>query len=126
MFDIASAVDEAGLGKRDDFLKVVRTETALVRDLDPSARSLEGYLFPDTYHFTRTQSMHDMAAAMVRRFRQASGEIGLNQDVHLIVTMASLVEKETASPDERPVVAGVFKNRMARSSGVAADPAGVS
>ncbi len=56
------------LGKRDEFLKVVRTDTALVRDLDPQAPSLEGYLFPDTYHFTRTQSLHDMAAAMVRRF----------------------------------------------------------
>jgi UPF0755 protein len=122
-FDVAAAVENAGLGKRDDFLRTARSDTSLVHDIDPAARTLEGYLFPDTYHFTRTQSMHDMAAAMVRRFRQASGEIGLNQDVHSIVTMASLVEKETASPDERPVVAGVFNNRMARGMVLATDPA---
>src|SRR5262249_41382537 len=55
MFDIATAVEEAGLGKREDFLKIARSETALVHDLDPQAPSLEGYLFPDTYHFNRTQ-----------------------------------------------------------------------
>jgi UPF0755 protein len=123
MFDIASAIEEAGLGKRDDFLKVVRTETALVRDLDPTARSLEGYLFPDTYHFTRTQSLHDIAAAMVRRFRQTANEIGLSHDTHNIVTMASLIEKETAVPQERPMVASVFNNRLARGIGLATDPA---
>jgi UPF0755 protein len=123
MFDIAAAVDEAGLGKRDDFLKVVRTETALVRDLDPSAHSLEGYLFPDTYHFTRTQSLHDIAAAMVRRFRQTANEIGLTHDAHNTVTMASLIEKETAVAQERPMVASVFNNRLARGMVLATDPA---
>lgn len=122
VFDIASAVEAAGLGKRDDFLQIVRTQTSLVRDLDPRAPSLEGYLFPDTYHFTRTQSLHDIAAAMVHRFRQASHEIGLTGDVHNIVTMASIVEKETAVPDERPVVAGVFQNRLARNMVLATDP----
>jgi UPF0755 protein len=122
MFDIASAIEAAGLGRRDDFLQVVRTQTALVRDLDPHAPSLEGYLFPDTYHFTRTQSLHDMAAAMVHRFRQAAHEIGLNQDVHGMVTMASIVEKETAVPDERPEVASVFYNRLTRNMTLATDP----
>src|SRR5579864_7313181 len=101
IFDIATAIEEAELGKRDDFLKIARTDTALVHDLDPQAPSLEGYLFPDTYHFTRTQSLHDMAAAMVRRFRQASKEMGLNQNVHDVVTMASIVEKETGAAEER-------------------------
>jgi peptidoglycan lytic transglycosylase G len=123
IFDIATAVENAGLGRRDDFLKVVRSDTSLVRDLDPAAPSLEGYLFPDTYHFTRTQSLHDMAAAMVHRFRQTAGEIGLTHDVHSVVTMASLVEKETAAPEERPVVAGVFNNRMAKGMVLATDPA---
>jgi UPF0755 protein len=122
MFDIASAMEEADLGKRDDFLKVARTDTALVRDLDPQAPSLEGYLFPDTYHFTRTQSAHDMAAAMVRRFRQAAKEAGLDQNVHAIVTMASIVEKETGAPEERPEVASVFYNRLAKNMVLATDP----
>jgi UPF0755 protein len=122
MFDIAGALEEAGLGKRDDFLKVARADTALVRDLDPQAPSLEGYLFPDTYHFTRTQSLHDMAAAMVRRFRQAAKEAGLNQNVHNVVTMASIVEKETGAPEERPEVASVFYNRMQKNMVLATDP----
>ncbi|HEY6309014.1 MAG TPA: endolytic transglycosylase MltG [Candidatus Angelobacter sp.] len=122
MFEIAGAIESAGLGKRDDFLEVARTGTALVRDFDPQAPSLEGYLFPDTYHFTRTQSAHDMAAAMVHRFRQAAREAGLTQDVHNMVTMASIVEKETSVPEERPVVAGVFYNRLAKNMVLATDP----
>lgn len=122
IFDIATAIEQAGLGKRDDFLKIARTDTALVRDLDPQASSLEGYLFPDTYHFTRTQSLRDMAAAMVRRFRQAAREMGLNQNVHNIVTMASIVEKETGAVEERPQVASVFYNRLQKGMVLATDP----
>lgn len=122
IFDIANAIEEAGLGKREDFLKVARTDTALVRDFDPQATSLEGYLFPDTYHFTRTQSLHDMAAAMVRRFRQAAKEMGLNQNVHDVITMASIVEKETGAPEERPEVASVFYNRLQKNMVLATDP----
>ncbi|HEX4605727.1 MAG TPA: endolytic transglycosylase MltG [Candidatus Angelobacter sp.] len=122
IFDIATAVEEAELGKRDEFLKVARTDTALVRDIDPQAPSLEGYLFPDTYHFTRTQSLHDMAAAMVRRFRQAAKEAGLNRDFHSVVTMASIIEKETGAPEERPEVASVFYNRLEKHMVLATDP----
>jgi len=122
IFDIAAAVEAAGLGSRDDFLKIAKTQTAMVRDLDAKAPSLEGYLFPDTYHFTRTQSLHDMAGAMVHRFRQAIHEAGVNRDLHSIVTMASIVEKETAVPEERPIVASVFQNRMARNMVLATDP----
>jgi UPF0755 protein len=122
IFDIANAVEEAGLGKREDFLKVAHTDVALVRDLDPRAPSLEGYLFPDTYHFTRTQSLHDMAAAMVRRFRQAAKEAGLTQNVHDVVTMASIVEKETGVAEERPEVASVFYNRLQKNMALATDP----
>jgi peptidoglycan lytic transglycosylase G len=122
MFDVAAAIESAGLGKRDDFLVVARSETSLVRDLDAQAPSLEGYLFPDTYHFTRTQSAHDMAAAMVHRFRQAAREAGVSQDFHNIVTMASIVEKETSVPEERPEVAGVFSNRLQKNMVLATDP----
>jgi UPF0755 protein len=122
IFDIASAIEAAELGKREDFLKVANTDMALVRDLDPQAPSLEGYLFPDTYHFTRTQSLHDMAAAMVRRFRQAAKEMGLNQNFHDVVTMASIVEKETGAPEERTEVASVFYNRLQKHMVLATDP----
>jgi peptidoglycan lytic transglycosylase G len=122
IYDIAATIEGAGLGPAQQFEETALSSGALVADLDPQAKSLEGYLFPDTYHFTRTQDVHDMAAAMVRRFRQEAREIGLSADVHRVVTMASIVEKETAAPEERPVVAGVYYNRMARKMSLGADP----
>lgn len=122
IFDIANAIQEAGLGSRDEFLAIARSDVALIADLDSQAPSLEGYLFPDTYEFTRTQSLHDMAAAMVKRFRQESHQLGLNTDFHRIVTMASIVEKETAVPEERPLVASVFYNRLRDHIVLATDP----
>ncbi len=124
IYDIAAAVEQAGLGSADEFIAMAKGDTALVRELDPDAKTLEGYLFPDTYQFTRIDSMHDIAAAMVRRFRQEAQKIGLlgNPNMHRIVTMASIVEKETAVPEERPLVASVYYNRLERNMQLAADP----
>ena len=122
IYDIAHALEDAGLGRHEDFLRVAQTDVSLIRDLDPQAPTLEGYLFPDTYRFTRTQSLHDIAAVMVHRFHQAAHEVGLNQDFHSIVTMASIVEKETAVDTERPEVASVFYNRLKRRMPLSTDP----
>jgi UPF0755 protein len=124
MYDIAAAVEQAGLGPASDFLTAARSDIFLLHNLDPGAKSLEGYLFPDTYQFTRIDSAHDIAAAMVHRFRQEAQKIGLlgNADMHRIVTMASIVEKETADPKERPLVAGVYYNRLGKNMALAADP----
>ncbi|HSZ61066.1 MAG TPA: endolytic transglycosylase MltG [Terriglobales bacterium] len=145
MFDIAKAIEDAGLGSAADFLHVARTQTQLISDLSPQAISLEGYLFPNTYQFTRTQTLEEMAAAMVHQFRQAARQIGLNSDhsgpnaspsvgpnadtnslsnpdLPAIVTMASIVEKETAVAEERPLVAGVYYNRLAKRMALDADP----
>jgi UPF0755 protein len=143
MFDIAHAIEAAGLGPAGEFLNVVKTDTSLISDIAPSARSLEGYLFPDTYQFSRMMSMQEMAAAMVKQFRQVARQINLipnngetimegtstahesgplDGDVQRIVTMASIVEKETAVPEERPMVASVYFNRLARHIALDADP----
>jgi len=122
MFDVASAVEAAGLGSRDDFLKAAEQQVALVHDLDPDAKTLEGYLFPDTYGFTRTQTMTDIVAEMVHRFREQARAIGLRTDVHRTVTLASIVEKETAVPEERPLVASVYVNRLEHGIALDADP----
>ena len=122
MFDIAKAIEDAGLGSRQEFLTAVRSQAALINELDPEARSLEGYLFPNTYQFTRTQSMADMVAIMVKAFRQVAQQIGLNSDVHRTVTMASIIEKETAVPEERPIVASVYYNRLDKRIALDADP----
>ena len=150
MFDIARAVEAAGLGPADDFLKVAQHDTALIADFAPEARSLEGYLFPDTYEFTRLMTMHDMAAAMVKQFRQVAHQISLipatgdakqarlrvvadpspappeaavSSDVERTVIMASIVEKETAVAEERPLVASVYFNRLAKTSPSTPTPA---
>ncbi len=137
MFDIAKAIEDAGLGPAQNFLKVATSDTALISDFAPQATSLEGYLFPNTYNFTRTQSMREMAAEMVKQFRRVASEIGLNQpgvnqpgvnqpgvnqDVQRTVTLASIIEKETAVPDERPEVGSVYMNRLASRIPLQADP----
>jgi UPF0755 protein len=122
MFDIAQAVQDAGLGSSDEFVKVAQSETVLISDLAPEASTLEGFLFPATYEFTRTQSMPEVVAAMVKQFRQVAREIGLNSEVAKIVTLASIVEKETAAPEERPLVASVYYNRLAKNIALQADP----
>jgi UPF0755 protein len=122
MFDIAGAIEQSGLGSREDFLKVAQSDTDLIKDLAPQATSLEGYLFPDTYEFTRTQSMREIATLMVHHFRQVANTIGLTTDVHPTVTMASIVEKETAAPAERPLVASVYYNRLTKRMALDADP----
>jgi len=124
LYDIAAVVEQAGLGPAADFIAVANHDEALLREIDPQVKSLEGYLFPDTYQFTRIDSAHDIAAAMVHRFRQTAQKIGLlgNPGIHRIVTMASIVEKETAVVDERPLVASVYYNRLDRNMLLGADP----
>jgi UPF0755 protein len=160
MFDIARAVEAAGLGPAQDFIKVAQSDTALISDIAPSAQSLEGYLFPDTYQFSRMMSMEAMATAMVCQFHAVAQQIGLIKppagqepqhsagetaksghicmaiasnlnipdsgappnDLERTVTMASIIEKETAVPNERPLVASVYFNRLAKNIALDADP----
>jgi UPF0755 protein len=123
VFEIAARLEQAGFGPRQDFLDAQAKETGLVADLDPAAKSLEGYLFPDTYHLARKATMEQIAATMVRRFRVVAGQLGLKENVHQVVTMASLVERETAVDAERPLVASVFTNRLAKKMPLMTDPA---
>ena len=161
MFDIARAIEDAGLGPAQDFLKVAQSDTSLIADIAPNARSLEGYLFPDTYQFSRMMSMQEMAQAMVCQFHVVAKQIGLITgeagetvvsgsgrsghlcgivivqtrdekdapsitpepiDVQRTVTMASIVEKETAVAEERPMVASVYYNRLNKNIALDADP----
>jgi UPF0755 protein len=122
LFDVAQAVESAGLGSKEDFLAAERLHTELIADLSPHAASLEGYLFPDTYKFSRHATPVQMLTAMVRRFRAAAAALGLSKNVAATVTMASLVEKEVAQDAERPLVAGVFVNRLAKDMPLQTDP----
>ena len=123
IFDIAQAVQSAGLGSRDTFLAAERQHTELISTYSPHATSLEGYLFPDTYHFSRHATPEQMLSAMVRRFRVQASALGLDPArAANTITLASIIEKEVRDPSERPLVAGVFVNRLAQNIPLATDP----
>ncbi len=122
IFDIATRVEQAGLVTRRQFLQAAVKQVGLIDDLDPHAQSLEGYLFPDTYRFAHSATAAQIVAVMVRRFRAVARELGLDQHVHRVVTLASLVVRETAVNTEKPLVASVFENRLAKKMPLMCDP----
>jgi len=122
IFDIGQRLEAAHFGTKEQFIATARTKASLVADIDPTAASLEGYLFPDTYKFAPKVSDDQIVAAMVRRFRLAAAELNLQSDFRGVVTMASLVERETPIDAERPLVASVFQNRLAKGMPLMTDP----
>ncbi len=122
LYDIAAAIQAAGLGSSTDFLAAARANTDLIAAWAPAATSLEGYLYPDTYRFSHHSTPRLMQEAMVRRFRREVAALGLTGDVARTVTLASLVEKEVHFDDERALAAGVFENRLSRGMPLQTDP----
>lgn len=123
IFDIAVAVEKAGLGSSADFLAAEKSNGQLIHAWNPTATSLEGFLFPDTYKFSRRAKPVDMLATMVRRFGTQAGKLGIAPaEAARVVTMASLVEREVHIPSERATVAGVFENRLAAGMPLQTDP----
>ena len=121
-WDIASLlvrIPELKLRNTEEALALL-DETSLIRDVDPTAKNLEGYLFPDTYSFPPDTSARQVVEAMVRRFRQVWGEVSSrhpvpsNRSPREIVTVASLIETEAKLSEERPRVASVIYNRLAK------------
>lgn len=124
LFDVAQAVEAAGLASQTAFLDAAKANVDLVGRWDPGAASLEGYLFPDTYRFSRHTTPAMMLATMTRRFGQVAVRLGLTgPDTPRIVTMASLVEREVHVDAERALVAGVFENRLRLRMPLQTDPA---
>jgi UPF0755 protein len=124
MFDVAAAVERLGLMKADAFLQVARNP-APIKDIAPGAPSLEGYLFPSTYRVTRHTSALQIAREMTQNFRRVWDEVKRSTpltDTNRLVTLASLVEKETAVPAERSTVASVYANRLALGMKLDCDP----
>jgi UPF0755 protein len=124
---MAQVFEERGFGKAADFQNAA-ANAQLIADLDPGARDLEGYLFPETYSLPRNTPASDVVAQMVAGFknalapelRTAAEADGLT--VRQLVTLASLVEKETGAGDERPLVAAVYRNRLRIGMPMQADP----
>ncbi len=126
-FDMARILEERLAISPAEFLRMTE-QAALIRDLDPQAPSLEGYLFPDTYRFPRRTSAATVVATMLARFRHILQTRFHNEfspgmeKLHETVTLASLVEKETPDPAERPIMAGVFARRLEKGMPLQCDP----
>ena len=128
---IADLLHEQRLADREEFLQCTRDPVfieTLSLSVDGRVENLEGYLFPDTYQFARHVAPDRLIAAMVSRFKQAvteddrrrAAELGLS--LHQVVTLASVVEKETARHDERTLISGVFHNRLRKNIPLQSDP----
>ena len=125
--EMSRVYEARGFGSAESFLAAARN-AALIQDLDARAPDLEGYLFPETYALTRSTTVERLVRSMVDRFRATytdelrsrAGAQGLT--ARQVVTLASLVEKETARPEERPLVAAVYRNRLKIGMGLQADP----
>jgi len=127
MEEVAARIEAAGLGSAAEFLSVAR-EPAKATALGIPGASLEGYLFPETYELARGIPAGEVARLMVDHFFAVWRELepraaarGLS--MHDVVVLASLVEKETGAEEERPLVAAVFLNRLARGMRLETDPA---
>lgn len=121
-FDIARELQRLGLAPSAEVLAAT-ADPASIRDLDPAAVSLEGYLFPATYPIAPGTPVGRILGLMTARFRQEVKQDAVAAaDLHQVVTLASLIEKETAVPQERALIAGVFTNRLARGMMLQCDP----
>ncbi|HEY2830654.1 MAG TPA: endolytic transglycosylase MltG, partial [Thermoanaerobaculia bacterium] len=114
-----------GLGKPEEWDKAT-ADPESIRDIAAGAKTLEGYLFPDSYKFSPGTAVKTIVAAMVANFRKHFGPemafITTGLDVHQTVTLASIVETEAQRPEERPVIASVYLNRLRKHMLLGADP----
>jgi UPF0755 protein len=129
-FAIAQLLAEkTGLASREHFLTLT-SQPDIVKDLDPDASTLEGFLFPDTYEYTAKTTPEELVAQLVTRFHEvyyskpeiAQGAAERSLTLHQLMTMASMVEEEAKADDERPIIASVFYNRLAKNMKLASDP----
>ena len=126
-FDIAEELSRTGRGTGDHFLRLMN-DTGLIAHWAPSARNLEGYLFPDTYQYSGKTTAEELIKMMVKRFDDvftsewATRASSLGMTVQQIVTLASIIEKEAAAPEDRTLISSVLYNRLKKGMPLAADP----
>ncbi len=124
---IADVVAEHGITDREEFLKAV-SDTSFIKSLGISADTLEGYLYPDTYRFPRRTSGKEVIRTMVDQLGQVmtpewqARAKDLHMTVHEVLTLASVIEKETGAGDERPHISSVFHNRLKKKIPLQSDP----
>jgi UPF0755 protein len=125
MYDVAEILSGTGIASKDRFLQLFRDRTLTEKYLQDSIESFEGYLFPETYSYTKYTSAEQILEMMVKRFLNVWGEVesmphGMTR--HQVVTLASVIEKETGAPGERGLIASVFHNRLKKRMRLQSDP----
>jgi UPF0755 protein len=129
LYEVADAIAAKKLAKREQIIVLAKDPTFISSlKIDGNPPTLEGYLFPDTYFFNRAMSPEEMLRQMVRHFRelwipeydQLAAQAGLTR--HQIITLASIIEKETGAPQERPLIGSVFFNRLRKKMRLQSDP----
>jgi UPF0755 protein len=126
-FEIAALLEQKGLANAAAF-QTAASQKQLIADLVPDTPSLEGFLFPDTYRFSRSSTVEDIVQTFVNRFREVYHQ-GIEEEMKQtslnlkqIVTLASLIEKETGIDEERELISSVFHNRLAKRIPLQCDP----
>jgi len=130
IYEIAAELQQRGLIDGRKFLRLCRDPIFIksLGFLDFIPDSLEGYLFPDTYFFNRSTSVEELVRTMVKRFFSVWGQSDeiratqLKMTRHQVVTLASIIEKETGASNERPIISSVFHNRLAKRMRLQSDP----
>lgn len=121
MFDIGAEAERLGTFPAHSFVEAAG-DPSLIRDLDPLAPSLEGYLFPDTYRLTRNTTPEGLCRMMTAKFREVWRSLKTDAGIHKTVTLASMVEREGKLGPERPLIASVFQNRLRIGMKLDCDP----
>jgi len=127
IFEISDLYEKQGYGPRQEFLDLCYDQEFIQSLIGEAHYNLEGYLFPETYQITKYMKAKDLITTMVKKFQEVYREV-MPADIpagwtqHQIVTLASIVEKETGSPEERPDISSVFHNRLARGMLLQTDP----
>jgi UPF0755 protein len=122
---IAKLLDEKGVVKKEEFLEAAEDKEFVKELLGGSAKSFEGYLFPDTYKYPKGISARELITLMVEEHKKAFMSLGTSRiglPPHSIVTIASIIEKETALPEEKPLVSAVLHNRLKLGMKLECDP----
>jgi len=127
IFEISELYQAKGFGTKDEFLNVVLDKTFIKSLLGEEHDSLEGYLYPETYSLTKYSTTKTLVTQMVQNFQRIYNEVIPNSEIkgltkHQIVTLASIVEKETGAAEERPIISSVFHNRLAKGMMLQTDP----
>jgi UPF0755 protein len=124
---VAEVVSQAGFGTQANFLKAA-TNADLVHSKGIDAQTFEGYLFPDTYYFTKDATPEKIISSMVKRFwsvfkpewKNRAKTLGFT--IHQVLTLASIIEKESGAAVEQPIISSVFHNRLKRRIRLQSDP----